>query len=108
MAARAAEMTAGGAASTRIRADFGRWGWRGGGAGRGRGGARGGEGGGVGGFDADPGAFRQMRLAGDMVALLAALGVERARAVVGHDFGPTVAAHCALVRPEPIVAAAVL
>jgi pimeloyl-ACP methyl ester carboxylesterase len=52
------------------------------------------------GYDADTGVFRQMRLAGDMVALLAALGITRARAVVGHDFGSSVAAHLALARPD--------
>lgn len=42
---------------------------------------------------------------GDMVALVGALGAERA-AVVGHDWGAPVAWHCALFRPDlfPVVA----
>lgn len=60
------------------------------------------------GYTADIGPFRQMRLAGDMVALLAALGLDRVRAVVGHDFGSPVAAHCALLRPDLFGAVALM
>jgi len=38
--------------------------------------------------------------AGDMVALLGALGLNGVDAVIGHDFGSLVAGTCALARPE--------
>ena len=41
-----------------------------------------------------------LNLAGDMVALLGALGLEKVDAVVGHDFGSLVAGMCALARPD--------
>ena len=41
-----------------------------------------------------------LNLAGDMVALLGALGLNRVDAVIGHDFGSLVAGTCALVRPD--------
>ena len=44
-------------------------------------------------------------LAGDAIAVLDALGVERA-AVVGHDWGAPVAYHCALFRPDRFAAVA--
>jgi pimeloyl-ACP methyl ester carboxylesterase len=51
-------------------------------------------------FDGDLGSFRQLNLAQDIVELVFALGLSEVRAVVGHDFGSSVAAHCALVRPD--------
>lgn len=51
-------------------------------------------------YDGDLAQFRQMNLAQDAIELLFALGLEKARAVIGHDFGSSVAAHCALVRPD--------
>lgn len=41
-----------------------------------------------------------LNLAGDMVALLGALGLNRVDTVIGHDFGSLVAGTCALVRPD--------
>ncbi|PJG47384.1 hypothetical protein CAF53_03360 [Sphingobium sp. LB126] len=41
-----------------------------------------------------------LNLAGDMVALLGALGLNAVDAVIGHDFGSLVAGTCALVRPD--------
>lgn len=41
-----------------------------------------------------------VNLAGDMVALLGALGLNQVDAVIGHDFGSLVAGTCALVRPD--------
>jgi pimeloyl-ACP methyl ester carboxylesterase len=52
--------------------------------------------GGTAGWDAayggDVGSFRIMNLVGDMVGLLAALGWSSIPALVGHDFGASVAA----------------
>ena len=59
-------------------------------------------------YDDDLGPFRQMRLAGDAVALLAAMGVDRVAAVIGHDFGSIVAGHCALTRPDVLPAVAMM
>ena len=51
-------------------------------------------------YDGDLRSFRFLNLVRDAVGLLAALGVARVRAVVGHDFGSPVAAWCALLRPD--------
>ncbi len=51
-------------------------------------------------YDGDLGSFRLMNLARDMVGLVAALGCETVVGVVGHDFGASVAAWCALLRPD--------
>ena len=45
-----------------------------------------------------------LHLVGDMVDLVRALGEERC-VVVGHDFGASVAWHCALMRPDVFTAA---
>jgi pimeloyl-ACP methyl ester carboxylesterase len=44
--------------------------------------------------------FRMINLARDALGLVAALGYPSVAAVVGHDFGASVAAHCALIRPD--------
>ncbi|HWF76650.1 MAG TPA: alpha/beta hydrolase [Caulobacteraceae bacterium] len=51
-------------------------------------------------FDGDLASFRQLNLAQDILELVFALGLAEVRAVIGHDFGSSVAAHCALVRPD--------
>jgi pimeloyl-ACP methyl ester carboxylesterase len=51
-------------------------------------------------YDGDVGSFRVMNLMRDTVGLLAALGRSSVTAVVGHDFGASVAAWCALLRPD--------
>ncbi|MDN3563785.1 alpha/beta hydrolase [Paeniroseomonas aquatica] len=51
-------------------------------------------------YDGDLAPFRMLNLARDAVGLLAALGLRSVEAVVGHDFGASVAAWCALVRPD--------
>ncbi|GJE94814.1 alpha/beta hydrolase [Phanerochaete sordida] len=51
-------------------------------------------------YEDDLGPYRILNLAQDIVALVQGLGHERAAAVVGHDFGSVVAAHCALARPD--------
>lgn len=47
----------------------------------------------------DPAAYRMLDLIEDNVAVVRALGAETA-VIVGHDWGATIAAHSALVRPE--------
>jgi pimeloyl-ACP methyl ester carboxylesterase len=51
-------------------------------------------------YDGDVASFRPLNLVLDMVSLLAALEHSFVVAVVGHDFGASVAAWCALLRPD--------
>ena len=51
-------------------------------------------------YDGDLGSFRMLNLVRDTMSLLAALERPSATAVVGHDFGASVASWCALVRPD--------
>jgi len=51
-------------------------------------------------YDGDLGSFRQMNLVRDTIGFLAALGRPFVTAVVGHDFGASVAGWCALLRPD--------
>jgi pimeloyl-ACP methyl ester carboxylesterase len=51
-------------------------------------------------YDGSLAPFRLLNLVRDAMGLLAALGHSSAAAVVGHDFGASVAAWCALVRPD--------
>jgi pimeloyl-ACP methyl ester carboxylesterase len=51
-------------------------------------------------YDGDLASFRVMNHVRDMVGLVAALGRPFVNAVVGHDFGASVAAWCALLRPD--------
>ena len=51
-------------------------------------------------YDGDLNAFRMMNLLRDAMGLLSALGRSSVAMVVGHDFGASVAAWCALVRPD--------
>lgn len=52
------------------------------------------------GYEDDLAPFRMLNLVHDVVALVHALGYDETAAVVGHDFGSAVAAHCALTRPD--------
>ena len=52
------------------------------------------------GYDADLVPYRFLNLVRDIVALLHALGRRETVGVVGHDFGASVAAYCALARPD--------
>ncbi len=52
------------------------------------------------GYDADLVPFRFLNLVRDTVALINALGHRQTAGVVGHDFGASVAAYCALARPD--------
>jgi pimeloyl-ACP methyl ester carboxylesterase len=59
-------------------------------------------------FAGDLGSFRQLNLVQDVLELVFALGLTQVRAVIGHDFGSTVAAHCALVRPDVFASVAMM
>ena len=52
------------------------------------------------GYDADLLPFRFLNLVRDVLALLHALGHRETVGIVGHDFGASVAAYCALARPD--------
>jgi pimeloyl-ACP methyl ester carboxylesterase len=51
-------------------------------------------------YDGDLASFHLLNLVRDIIGLLAALGRASVTAVVGHDFGASVAAWCALLRPD--------
>jgi pimeloyl-ACP methyl ester carboxylesterase len=51
-------------------------------------------------YDGDLASFRPLNLVQDLLDLVFALGRQHVRAVVGHDFGSPIAAHCALIRPD--------
>jgi pimeloyl-ACP methyl ester carboxylesterase len=51
-------------------------------------------------YDGDLAAFRLLNLVRDALGLVSAFGYRAVDAVVGHDFGSSVAAWCALVRPD--------
>ncbi|HTQ33305.1 MAG TPA: alpha/beta fold hydrolase [Stellaceae bacterium] len=51
-------------------------------------------------YDDDLRPFRLLNAVRDALGLVAALGYRETAAVVGHDFGASVAAWCALVRPD--------
>ena len=59
-------------------------------------------------YDGDLAPFRMINLARDALGLLSALGHASVAAVVGHDFGASVAAHCALIRPDVFRAVALM
>ena len=59
-------------------------------------------------YDGDVASFRMLNLARDAVGLMAALGHSHAAAVIGHDFGASVAAWCALLRPDLFRAMAIM
>src|SRR5580692_4588243 len=51
-------------------------------------------------YDGDLNSFRLLNLVRDALGLVFAFGHRSVAAVVGHDFGSSVAAWCALVRPD--------
>jgi pimeloyl-ACP methyl ester carboxylesterase len=51
-------------------------------------------------YDGDLNPFRLLNLVRDALGLVSAFGYRSVDAVVGHDFGSSVAAWCALVRPD--------
>jgi pimeloyl-ACP methyl ester carboxylesterase len=52
------------------------------------------------GYDVDLRPFNLINMTRDIIALLGALEVTKAAAVIGHDFGASVAAYCAVIRPD--------
>ncbi len=52
------------------------------------------------GYDVDLEPYGMLNLTRDALALVRALGYESVSAVIGHDFGASVAAYCALIRPD--------
>jgi pimeloyl-ACP methyl ester carboxylesterase len=59
-------------------------------------------------YDGDLGSFRLLNLVRDALGLVSAFGYRHVDAVVGHDFGSSVAAWCALVRPDVFRAVALM
>jgi len=51
-------------------------------------------------YDVDLESYGMLNLTRDALALVRALGYEAVAAVIGHDFGASVAAYCALIRPD--------
>jgi pimeloyl-ACP methyl ester carboxylesterase len=51
-------------------------------------------------YDGDLGQFRLLNAVRDALGLVASLGCRSVASVVGHDFGASVAAWCAVVRPD--------
>ena len=51
-------------------------------------------------YDGDLASFRLLNLVRDALGLVSAFGHRSVDAVIGHDFGSSVAAWCALVRPD--------
>ena len=51
-------------------------------------------------YDGDLGSFRLLNAVRDALGLISALGYREVAGVFGHDFGASVAAWCALVRPD--------
>jgi pimeloyl-ACP methyl ester carboxylesterase len=51
-------------------------------------------------YDGDLASFRLTNLVRDMLGLVSAFGYKSVDAVIGHDFGSSVAAWCALIRPD--------
>jgi len=51
-------------------------------------------------YDGDLASFRIMNLVRDTMGLVFALGHRSVEAVIGHDFGASVTAACALIRPD--------
>jgi pimeloyl-ACP methyl ester carboxylesterase len=60
------------------------------------------------GYDGDLDSYRQPNLVEDALSLLAALGHPHVAAVIGHDFGASVAAYGALLRPDVFRAVALM
>jgi len=51
-------------------------------------------------YDGDLASFRLPNLVRDALGLVSAFGYREVEAVIGHDFGSSVAAWCALIRPD--------
>lgn len=51
-------------------------------------------------FEEDLAPYRMLNIATDIVGLIYTLGYSSVEAIIGHDFGSPVAAHCSLIRPD--------
>jgi pimeloyl-ACP methyl ester carboxylesterase len=51
-------------------------------------------------FEEDLAPYRMLNIVTDIVGLVYTLGYTSVEAVIGHDYGSPVAAHCALIRPD--------
>ncbi|MEM6499677.1 MAG: alpha/beta hydrolase [Pseudomonadota bacterium] len=51
-------------------------------------------------YDDELAPYRMLNLVGDIVALVRAFGLTSVHGIVGHDFGASVAAWCAVTRPD--------
>jgi pimeloyl-ACP methyl ester carboxylesterase len=51
-------------------------------------------------YDGDLASFRLTNLVRDALGLVSAFGYREVEAVIGHDFGSSIAAWCALIRPD--------
>src|SRR5918912_1122406 len=59
-------------------------------------------------YDGDLASFRLPNLVRDALGLVSAFGYKSVDAVIGHDFGSSVAAWCALIRPDVFRAVAMM
>ena len=59
-------------------------------------------------YHGDLAQYQMLNLARDALGLLSALGIREVAAVIGHDFGASVAGWCAMLRPDVFRAAAVM
>ena len=59
-------------------------------------------------YDGDMSSFRPFNLVQDALELVFALGRRQVAAVIGHDFGSPIAAHCALIRPDVFASVAMM
>jgi pimeloyl-ACP methyl ester carboxylesterase len=59
-------------------------------------------------YDGDLASFRMLNLARDAMGLVAAYGIRSVAAVIGHDFGASVAGWCAVLRPDMFRAMALM
>ncbi len=59
-------------------------------------------------YDGDLGSFRILNAVRDALGLVSALGYREVAAIIGHDFGASVAAWCALVRPDVFCSVALM
>ncbi|MSP04394.1 MAG: alpha/beta hydrolase [Acetobacteraceae bacterium] len=59
-------------------------------------------------YDGDLASYRMLNLARDALGLVAAYGYRHVAAVIGHDFGSSVAGWCALTRPDVFRAVALM
>ena len=51
-------------------------------------------------YDCDLSLFRPLYVVRDLLGLLAALDIDHVTMVVGHDYGASIAAYSALIRPD--------